>query len=67
MGRFVTVFSQLFSLSAHVDFQRSIKVKQVERYAGGVTRRGVSVAILCCQLGRAKALWEISGGPTYAN
>jgi hypothetical protein len=35
MGRFVTVFSQLFSLSAHVVFQRSIKVKHVERYAGG--------------------------------
>jgi hypothetical protein len=31
----VTVFSQLFSLSAHVDFQRTIKVKHVERYAGG--------------------------------
>jgi hypothetical protein len=35
MGRFVTVFSQIFSLSAHVDFQRTIKVKHVERYARG--------------------------------
>jgi hypothetical protein len=59
---FVSVFSQLLQLFPRIEFQRAVKDHRAERHARGFTCRGRFVAMLFCQLGRAKALREICGG-----
>jgi len=60
--RFVSVFSQLLQLFPRVEFQRAVKVHRAERHARGFTCWGQFIAMLFCQLGRAKSLREICGG-----
>ena len=62
MNRFVSVFSQLLQLFPRVEFQRAVKDHRAERHARGFTCWGQFVAMLFCQLGRAKSLREICGG-----
>jgi hypothetical protein len=60
--RFVSVFSQLLQLFPRIDFQRAVQDHRAERHARGFTCWGQFVAMLFCQLGRAKSLREICGG-----
>ena len=60
--RVVSVFSQLLQLFLRVEFQRAMKEHRAERHARGFTCWGQIVAMLFCQLGRAKSLREICGG-----
>jgi hypothetical protein len=60
--RFVSVFSQLLQLFPRVEFQRAVQQHHAERHARGFTCWGQFVAMLFCQLGRAKSLREICGG-----
>ena len=60
--RVVSVFSQLLQLFPRVEFQRAVKEHRAERHARGFTCWGQFVAMLFCQLGRAKSLREICGG-----
>jgi len=60
--RFVSVFSQLLQLFPRIEFQRAVKEHWAERHARGFTCWGQFVAMLFCQLGRAKSLREICGG-----
>jgi hypothetical protein len=60
--RFVSVFSQLLQLFPRLEFQRAVKEHRAERHARGFTCWGQFVAMLFCQLGRAKSLREICGG-----
>jgi hypothetical protein len=60
--RFVSVFSQLLQLFPRVEFQRAVRAHRAERHARGFTCWGQFVAMLFCQLGRAKSLREICGG-----
>jgi len=60
--RFVSVFSQLLQLFPRVEFQQAVKDHRAERHARGFTCWGQFVAMLFCQLGRAKSLREICGG-----
>jgi len=62
VNRFVSVFSQLLQLFPRVEFQRAVKAHRAERHARGFTCWGQFVAMLFCQLGRAKSLREICGG-----
>jgi hypothetical protein len=62
VNRFVSVFSQLLQLFPRVEFQQAVKVHRAERHARGFTCWGQFVAMLFCQLGRAKSLREICGG-----
>jgi len=62
VNRFVSVFSQLLQLFPRVEFQRAVKEHRAERHARGFTCWGQFVAMLFCQLGRAKSLREICGG-----
>jgi len=62
VNRFVSVFSQLLQLFSRLDFQRAVKETNAERHARGFTCWGQFVAMLFCQLGRAKSLREICGG-----
>ena len=62
MNRFVSVFSQLLQLFPRVEFQRAVQAHRAERHARGFTCWGQFVAMLFCQLGRAKSLREICGG-----
>ena len=62
MNRFVSVFSQLLQFFSRLDFQRAVKETNAERHARGFTCWGQFVAMLFCQLGRAKSLREICGG-----
>lgn len=62
MSRFTSVFSQLLQLFSRVDFQRAVKEHRAERHARGFTCWGQFIAMLFCQLGRAKSLREICGG-----
>ena len=62
MNRFVSVFSQLLQLFPRIEFQRAVQDHQAERHARGFTCWGQFVAMLFCQLGRAKSLREICGG-----
>jgi hypothetical protein len=49
-------------LFPRVEFQRAVKEHRAERHARGFTCWGQFVAMLFCQLGRAKSLREICGG-----
>jgi len=60
--RFVSVFSQLLQLFPRLEFQRAVQDHRAERHARGFTCWGQFVAMLFCQLGRAKSLREICGG-----
>jgi hypothetical protein len=60
--RFVSVFSQLLQLFPRLEFQRAVQEHRAERHARGFTCWGQFVAMLFCQLGRAKSLREICGG-----
>ena len=60
--RFVSVFSQLLQLFPRLEFQRAVTEHRAERHARGFTCWGQFVAMLFCQLGRAKSLREICGG-----
>lgn len=62
MNRAVSIFSQLLQLFPRVEFQRAVKDHRAERHARGFTCWGQFVAMLFCQLGRAKSLREICGG-----
>jgi len=62
VNRFVSVFSQLLQLFPRIEFQRAVQDHQAERHARGFTCWGQFVAMLFCQLGRAKSLREICGG-----
>jgi hypothetical protein len=62
VSRFVSVFSQLLQLFPRVEFQRAVKAHRAERHARGFTCWGQFIAMLFCQLGRAKSLREICGG-----
>ena len=62
MSRFASVFSQLLQLFSRIEFQRAVRVHRAERHARGFTCWGQFVAMLFCQLGRAKSLREICGG-----
>jgi Domain of unknown function (DUF4372)/Transposase DDE domain len=62
VSRFTSVFSQLLQLFSRVEFQRAVQVHRAERHARGFTCWGQFVAMLFCQLGRAKSLREICGG-----
>ena len=61
MNRFVSVFSQLLQLFSRLDFEKVVKETNAERHARGFTCWGQFVAMLFCQLGRAKSLREICG------
>ncbi len=62
-SRVMSVFSQiLHELFSRLEFQRAVKDAQAERHARGFTCWGQFVAMLFCQLGRAKSLREICGG-----
>jgi hypothetical protein len=62
MNKFCSIFSQLLQLFLRVEFQQAVKETQAERHARGFTCWGQFVAMLCCQLGRAHSLREITGG-----
>ncbi len=62
MNRTMSVFSQLLQLFPRLEFQRAVKDHRAERHARGFTCWGQFVAMLFCQLGRAKSLREICGG-----
>jgi hypothetical protein len=62
VSRFTSVFSQLLQLFSRVEFQRAVQAHRAERHARGFTCWGQFVAMLFCQLGRAKSLREICGG-----
>jgi len=62
VNRFVSVFSQLLQLFSRLDFEKAVKETRAERHARGFTCWGQFVAMLFCQLGRAKSLREICGG-----
>src|SRR3974377_958909 len=62
MNNFCSIFSQLLQLFPRVDVQHMVKETHAERHAKGFTCWGQFVAMLFCQLGRAKSLREICGG-----
>lgn len=63
MNRFMSVFSQILKqLFSRLDFEKAVKATQAERHARGFASWSQFVAMLFCQLGRAKSLREICGG-----
>ncbi len=62
MSRFTSVFSQLLQLFSRLEFEKAVKETRAERHARGFSCWGQFVAMLFCQLGRAKSLREICGG-----
>jgi len=62
VNHFMSVFSQLLQLFPRLEFQRAVNDHRAERHARGFTRWGQFVAMLFCQLGRAKSFREICGG-----
>jgi len=58
----MSVFSQILQLFSRLDFEKAVKGTRAERHARGFTCWGQFVAMLFCQLGRAKSLREICGG-----
>jgi len=53
-GRFSSMFSQLLYLFPRTEFQALVKRTYAERHARGFTCWGQFVAMLFCQLGRAR-------------
>jgi hypothetical protein len=62
VNRFCSVFSQLLGLFSRLEFQRAVRDTRAERHARGFSSWSQFVAMLFCQLGRAKSLREICGG-----
>jgi uncharacterized protein DUF4372/DDE family transposase len=63
VNRFMSVFSQILQqLFSRLDFEKAVKETQAERHARGFSSWSQFVAMLFCQLGRAKSLREICGG-----
>lgn len=62
MNRFMSVFSQILHLFSRLDFAQAVKETKAERHARGFSSWSQFVAMLFCQLGRAKSLREICGG-----
>ncbi len=62
MNRVMSVFSQILQLFSRLEFERAVTETQAERHARGFSCWGQFVAMLFCQLGRAKSLREICGG-----
>lgn len=62
MNRFMSVFSQILQLFSRIEFEKAVKETKAERHARGFSSWGQFVAMLFCQLGRAKSLREICGG-----
>ncbi len=58
----MSVFSQILQLFSRLEFERAVTETQAERHARGFSCWGQFVAMLFCQLGRAKSLREICGG-----
>jgi len=56
------VCSQLLQLFSRLDVEQAVEETRAERHAQGFTCWGQFVAMLFCQLGRAKSLREICGG-----
>jgi len=61
-NRFMSVFSQLLQLFSRLEFEKAVKDTRAERHARGFSSWSQFVAMLFCQLGRAKSLREICGG-----
>ena len=62
MNRVMSVFSQILQLFSRLEFEKAVKATQAERHARGFASWSQFVAMLFCQLGRAKSLREICGG-----
>jgi len=63
VNRFMSVFSQILQqLFSRRDFEKAVKETKAERHARGFSSWSQFVAMLFCQLGRAKSLREICGG-----
>jgi len=63
VNRFMSVFSQILQqLFSRLDFEKAVKETKAERHARGFSSWSQFVAMLFCQLGRAKSLREICGG-----
>jgi len=62
MNRFCSIFSQLLQLFPKTEFFQAVKRTGAERRTKGFSCWGQFVAMLFCQLGRAHALREITGG-----
>ena len=63
MNRFMSVFSQVLQqLFSRLDFEKAVKETKAERHARGFSSWSQFVAMVFCQLGRAKSLREICGG-----
>lgn len=63
MNRFMSVFSQILQqLFSRLEFEKAVKETKAERHARGFSSWSQFVAMLFCQLGRAKSLREICGG-----
>jgi hypothetical protein len=62
VNRFMSVFSQILQLFSRLDFEKAVKDTKAERHARGFASWSQFVAMLFCQLGRAKSLREICGG-----
>ena len=62
MQRFSSIFSQLLQLFPRTEFEQAVRKHQAERHARGFPCWGQFVAMLFCQLGRARSLREICGG-----
>jgi hypothetical protein len=58
----MSVFSQLLQLFSRLEFEKAVTATQAERHARGFASWSQFVAMLFCQLGRAKSLREIRGG-----
>ena len=58
----MSVFSQLLQLFSRLDFEKAVQETKAERHARGFASWSQFVAMLFCQLGRAKSLREICGG-----
>jgi hypothetical protein len=59
----MSVFSQILQqLFSRLDFEKAVKETKAERHARGFASWSQFVAMLFCQLGRAKSLREICGG-----
>lgn len=58
----MSVFSQVLQLFSRLDFEKAVTQTKAERHARGFCSWSQFVAMLFCQLGRAKSLREICGG-----
>jgi Transposase DDE domain/Domain of unknown function (DUF4372) len=62
LNRVCSIFAQLLQLFPREQFQQAVQKHKAERDARGFTCWGQLVAMLFCQLGGARSLWEICNG-----